>query len=367
MRRTNGCVLASVALWLLAASISPEVRADGSPALQSTEPARTGTGTGRQSRFLHQPDVGPKAIVFVSGDDLWTVPLNGGRATRLTSQAGRESFPRFSPDGTKVAFSSDQAGNPDVYVVASTGGTPTRLSYHLSDERVEGWSPDGALILFSSDRASDHFLPRLHTLAAGGGQPAVFPMQKGFRGALSPDGKRLAYTPIRDAFLTWKRYRGGETPPIWIVNLTDYSYVEVPHQNATDTAPVWMGGTIYFLSDRNDVMGLFAYDEATGRVTELFRNGQTDIDSLAGGHGRLAFSSGGYVYLYETQSRRVRRVPIVVDDERDETAPKLKSVSDEIRSVTLSPDGEQVAIEAHGELLTLPAAARLATSPALRA
>lgn len=348
MRRESGSLWTAALLAL--AGLSQGAEGHG-PASQDPQ-ARTAVG----SRFLHQPDVGPSAIVFVSGDDLWTAPLAGGRACRLTSQAGRETYPRFSPDGAQIAFSGEKDGNADVYVVAAGGGTPTRLTYNPSDERVEGWSPDGRSIIFSSDRESEQFLPRLHTIPASGGHPSAFPMHKGFRASFSPDGKRLAYTPIRDAFLTWKRNRGGQTTPIWLVDLADYSHTEIPHQNASDSSPVWMGDTVYFLSDRNHVMSLFAYEVATRQVTELFRNGGTDIDSLAGAHGRLVFASSGYVHLYDIQARKAQRVPIVVTDDHEETAPKMKNVSEEIRSVMLSPDGSQVAIEAHGELLTMPSA-----------
>jgi tricorn protease len=319
-------------------------------------PGAEGRAGASGSRFLHQPDVGRATIVFVSGDDLWTVPLAGGRAKRLTSEAGRESAPRFSPDGTQIAFSGEKDGNMDIYVVAAEGGRPTRLTFHPSSERVEGWSPDGRSIVFSSERGSAHFLPRLHTIPAAGGHPSTFTMHKGFRASYSPDGKRLAYTPIRDAFLTWKRNRGGQTTPIWIVDLADYSHTEIPHRNASDTSPVWLGGAVYFLSDRNDVMSLFAYDVGTRQVTELFRNGATDIDSLAGAHGRLVLSSGGYVHLYDIAARKARQVPITVEDDREETAPGMKNVSEEIRAVILSPDGSQAAIEAHGEVLTMPTA-----------
>jgi tricorn protease len=341
----------TAALVLALAGLSHE--AEGRAPAGADTAARTAA---KGSRFLHEPDVGRSAIVFVSGGDLWTAPLAGGRATRLTSEAGRETSPRFSPDGSRIAFSGEKDGNVDVYVVAAAGGRPTRLTFHPANERVEGWSPDGRSIVFSSDRGSEHFLPRLHTVPASGGHPSTFTMHKGFRASYSPDGKRLAYTPIRDAFITWKRNRGGQTTPIWIVDLADYSHTEIPHQNASDTSPVWMGGTVYFLSDRNDVMSLFAYDVSTRQVTELFQNGGTDIDSLAGARGRLVLSSGGHVYLYDVAKRKAHQVSIVVADDREETAPGMKNVSEEIRSVVLSPDGSQVAIEAHGEVLTMSSA-----------
>ena len=190
----------------------------------------------------------------------------------------------------------------------------------------------------------------LFTLAASGGHPEPFPMHKAFRGSLSPDGKTLAYTPIRDAFRTWKRYRGGQTSPIWLVDLGDYSHVEIPHENASDTSPLWMGNDVYFLSDRSEVMSIFRYDAASAKVAEVHRNGDADIDSLAGRDGKLLYASAGYLFLLDVGSGESRRLPIVVPEEGSERAARSKNVSEEILSMALSPDGSLVAIEAHGEI-----------------
>ena len=246
-----------------------------------------------EPRFLHEPDVSTESIVFVYGSDLWIVPLEGGRAKRLTSLAGRESHPRVAPDGATVAFSAEPEGQADLYLIGVTGGEPRRLTYHPSRDLVQGWSPDGRRVLFSSDRASDHFRPRLMTIDGSGGHPEAFPMHKAFRGAFSPDGRRLAFTPVRDAFRTWKRYRGGEAAKIWLVDLQDYSHLKIPRDDSNDTAPVWLGDSVYFLSDRSGVMSVLRYDVDTGAVEAVVDNDLTDIDSLAGSHGRLVYSSGG--------------------------------------------------------------------------
>ncbi len=307
----------------------------------------------QESRFLHQPDVGPESVVFVHGGDLWTAPLSGGAATRLTSQPGKKSFPRFSPDGSRIAFSSESGGNVDIYVASAEGGPPARITYHPSTDHVRGWSPDGRKVLFSSDRSSELFRPMLFTIDAGGGHPEPFAMHKAYWGSFSPDGKSLAYTPMRDAFQTWKRYRGGRTTPIWLVDLSDYSHVEIPHENASDTSPVWMDGAVYFLSDRSGVMSIHRYDERMKEVSEIQSQGATDIDSLSGGHGRLVYSSGGYLYLYDVGKKETRRVEIAVSDE-GEIAARARNVSRQIASATLSPDGTRAAIEVRGEILVVP-------------
>ena len=306
-----------------------------------------------ETRFFHEPAACGGQIVFVHANDLWTVPLGGGTATRVLPTAAKRSNPACSPDGRSIAFSEESEGNIDVYVVATEGGAPRRLTWHPAIDRVQGWWPDSSQILFTSDSASDHFLPRLMSVPVGGGHPQVLAMQKGFHGTMSPDGRHVAYTPIRDAFMFWKRYRGGQTTPIWLVDMNTYSHVEIPHQNASDTYPVWLGNSIYFLSDRHDVMSVFRYDVTQKSVEPVVRNGDLDIDSLSGHRDHLAYASAGYIYDYDVTAKRARRVDISIRHESGETSDGHQKVAALIRKVALSPNGRQAAIEARGELLVV--------------
>jgi tricorn protease len=317
---------------------------------------------GGETRFFHDPTICGDHIVMVHGGDLWSVPLAGGAARPVVARPGARSNPACAPDARSVAFSEESGGNIDVYVVATRGGEPRRLTWHPSEDRVLGWSPDGSRILFTSDAQSEHFRPRLMAVAARGGHPELFPMQKAFHGTFSPDARRVAYTPIRDAFTLWKRYRGGQTTPIWLVDLQTYEHVEIPHQNASDTYPVWLGDSIYFLSDRKDVMSVFRYDVRRATVEPVVDNGDTDIDSLSGGPGRLVFASAGYIYVYELTTKRSRRVDIRVDHGAADTAAGQKTVSELVRSVALAPDGRRAAVEARGELFVVEALAHTAVN-----
>src|SRR5438477_4166394 len=93
------------------------------------------------ARMFRYPAVSKAQIAFVYAGDILIVPKTGGTATRLSSPPGEELFPRFSPDGSKIAYSANYDGNLDVYVVAATGGEPTRLTYHPMGDRVIGWHP----------------------------------------------------------------------------------------------------------------------------------------------------------------------------------------------------------------------------------
>jgi tricorn protease len=160
--------------------------------------------------MFRYPDVSQKEIAFVYAGDIWVVPKSGGTAIRLSSPRGEETFPRFSPDGSLIAFSGNYDGNTDIYVVPTSGGLPRRVTYHGAPDRVLGWYPDGKSLLFATSRSSqkDRF-NQLYRISAEGGLPEKLPVPYGEFGAISPDGQTLAYIPISVDFRTWKRYRGG--------------------------------------------------------------------------------------------------------------------------------------------------------------
>lgn len=169
--------------------------------------------------LLRQPTVSADHVAFVYAGDIWLVARDGGDATRLTVHPGIESEPVFSPDGAWIAFTGNYDGNVDVYVISVKGGSPRRLTFHPDNDRVRGWSPDGERILFISDRDNPIGYGRLYTVSREGSFPQPLPIPMAYRGVYSPDESRIAYTLIHDAFYTWRRYRGGQTTPIWVFNL----------------------------------------------------------------------------------------------------------------------------------------------------
>lgn len=124
------------------------------------------------TRFLRQPDVSATHIVFVHANDLWTVGRDGGHATRLTSSAGAETDPAFSPDGEWIAFSGQYEGNVDVYRMPAAGGQPERLTWHPGADVVQGWTPEGAILFESTRDGAPTRRSRFFTVPPSGGLPA---------------------------------------------------------------------------------------------------------------------------------------------------------------------------------------------------
>jgi tricorn protease len=167
-----------------------------------------------ETLLLQDPTVSATDVVFVHAQDLWVVPRAGGEARRLTSHPGVEAQPALSPDGTLVAFSGQYEGNVDVYVIPVAGGLPRRLTWHPGIDRVQGWHPDGTRVLFSSARESGRPAERLYLVGLSGTMPEALPIPSVGQASMGAGAGKIAYTPVPDAFRTWKRYRGGRTTPV---------------------------------------------------------------------------------------------------------------------------------------------------------
>ncbi|MGH7552216.1 MAG: S41 family peptidase [Longimicrobiales bacterium] len=307
------------------------------------------------TRLLHDPDISADRIVFVYAGDIWTAPVAGGDAARLTNHPGDESSPKFSPDGRWIAFSAEYDGNVDVFVVPAAGGEPRRLTFHPGGDQVLGWTPDGTKVLFRSSRLAFSRFSQFFTVSTEGGLEDLLPIPEGSLGSFSPDGRRIAYTPIANAFGVWKRYRGGRTTPIWLLDLRTHDHVEVPHENASDTWPVWLGDNVFFLSDRDGPMNLFAYDTRSRQVREVASHGTNDIKYLSGGAGKLVYEAEGYIHVADAKGGPSKQVPIRIASDYLVVRPRFKDVTGEIRAFDISPTGQRALFEAHGDILTAPA------------
>ncbi len=205
------------------------------------------------ARMFQYPDVSQTHISFTYGGDVWIVAKEGGTAFKLTSAKGTELLARFSPDGKQIAFSGNYNGNVDVYVMPSLGGLPTRITHHGMSDRLVDWYPDGNSLLFASSRESGkQRFNQFYKVSKTGGLPEKLPIPYAEFGVISPDGKRVAYTPRTRAFRTWKRYLGGMAADIYVFDLEKNTAENITNNIANDEFPMWSGNKIYFLSDRGD-------------------------------------------------------------------------------------------------------------------
>ncbi len=318
--------------------------------------ASTGFAESDPPLLLQTPSLSQTQIAFSFAGDIWTVSRSGGDARLLAASGGRSSGPMFSPDGTKVAFTGIQDGNTDVYVVDAAGGEPVRLTYHPAPDRVVGWTPDGSRIVFASNRATTRDLPQLYTVGLGGGLPQELPLPSGAQASFSPDGTHLAYVPFNQWEPEWKFYRGGQTTPIWIADLSDSSVIKVPREGSNDRDPMWVGDTVYFVSDRDGPFTLYAYDTKAAKVRKLLDNNGFDIKSASAGPGAIVYSQFGSLHLYDLSSGKSEAVRVRIASDLPQLKPRFEKVKPEqIQSAAISPSGKRALFEARGEILSVPA------------
>ena len=304
--------------------------------------------------LAHAPTLSRTQIVFAYGGYLWSVPREGGEARQLTT-GGHEGLPIFSPDGNWIAFTGQYDGNVDVFVMPADGGEPRRLTWHPGLDVAEGWTPDGKKVLFRSGREVYADFDRLYTVSVEGGWPEALPMWRGEDAWFSPDGTRIAYVPNLKWQTSWKRYRGGQTTPINIVKLSDLALERIPRENSNDSHPVWFGDTVYFLSDRNGAVTLFAYDTKTKVVKQVIENKGLDLKSVSAGPDALVYEQFGGIYLFEPKSGKSTKVPIQISGDLPATRAHYEKVGEKIQNAGISPAGARAVFEARGEILSVPA------------
>ena len=308
-----------------------------------------------ESRLLaHSPTLSKTQVVFAYGGYLWSVPREGGDARQLTT-GGHEGAPVFSPDGKWIAFTGQYDGNIDVFVIPAEGGEPKRLTWHPGADIADGWTPDGKKVLFHSNRESYADFDRVYTVPVEGGPAEVLPMWRGEAAWFSPDGGSIAYVPNEIWQTSWKRYRGGQSTPIYIVRLSDLALEKVPREDSNDKHPVWFGDTVYFLSDRSGPVTLFAYERKTRTVKQVIDNKGLDFKSLSAGPDALVYEQFGGIYIFNPSSGKSAKVDVRIAGDLPSTRPHYEKVADRIENAGISPSGARAVFEARGEIFTVPA------------
>ncbi|HUG55381.1 MAG TPA: PDZ domain-containing protein [Vicinamibacteria bacterium] len=324
--------------------------------------AQSGPPEGRLLRF---PDIHRDFVVFVYGGDLWRAPSSGGPAHRLTSHVGLELFPKVSPDGRWIAFSAEYTGTRQVYVMPSWGGEPRQLTFYNDvgpmpprggwDNWVLGWTPEGKVLVRMNRVPWSNRMGRYFVVDPAGGLETPLELPEGGSASLSADGRKIAYTPVDREFRTWKRTRGGRAQDVWTYDFEANRSARLTDHPGTDNFPMWAGNTVYFTSDRDRTLNIYAYDLTSKAVRRVTSFTEYDVLWPSLGPDDIVFENGGYLYRLPLSTERPERIPITLAAAIDTTAPQFKDVKGNVGRVDLSPSASRVVLEARGEVFTVPA------------
>ncbi len=322
----------------------------------------------KEGRLLRFPDVHLDKVAFVYAGDIYTAPRSGGQAVRLTSHEGLELFPKFSPDGSIIAFTGQYDGDWAVYVMPVGGGQPKRLTWHpgiqQSSERfgpenlVMGWNAEGTHVLYRSRKgATDVWDGRTYLVSLEGGLPEPLPMKQAGFTSLSPDGQWVAYCPIFRDFRTWKRYKGGMAQDVWVFDMQALTSEKITDWEGSDNMPMWYLDKIYFNSDRTRPSGrlnLHRYDTKSKETVPVTDFVEYDVRWPSLGPDGIAFEMGGFVYVMDLPSERIHKVEIDLITDRHTVRPEIRDVDDDISEYEVAPNGKRVVFAARGDLFTVP-------------
>jgi len=312
-----------------------------------------------ETRLLRQPAVSKDRLAFVYAGDIWVSDRDGQHPTRITTHPATEFAPHFSPDGNWIAFSAAYDNNIDVYVVSANGGQPRRLTWHPAADLVTGWSPDGKRVLFASDReVSNSRSGQLFEVPLDGGYERKIMKAVAVEAAWSSDGKRLAYRPYSLAYFGisgWRQHRGGDTPPLWIIDPVSGALEKIPHVNASDKNPMWIGADVAFISDRNDgAANLFLYDSHTHAVRQLTHETQWDVRNAGAYDHTIVYEAGGQLKSLDLNSGQIQPIAVHLALQAIQARPQWKDAIRHITAATLSTTGKRVLITARGDVFSVP-------------
>lgn len=312
--------------------------------------------------YYRQPAVSNDTIVFVAEGDLWKVPLTGGVAQRLTSHVGEELTPAISPDGRSVAYSGRFEGSAEIYTMPLNGGVPTQLTFDGgSQAKVAGYTPSGE-ILYSTSRYAGFPRQQLTALNATTGARSPIPLAEAAEGCYL--NNTLVFARQSQISDNVKRYKGGGAQQIWaFTHPNSANGSEAQHltkgTETTNRQPMCAQGRAYFLSDRDGVMNVWSMTAAGLDLRQHTKFKDFDIRAAAVGSGananHIALQLAGEIWLLTLADNTVKKIPISLQSDFMQLRPRwLKNPMDYLTDIALSPNGDKVALNARGQLFSIP-------------
>ena len=326
-----------------------------------------------ESKLLRHPSYHNGKVTFSYLGDIWVANEDGSNVQRLTVHRARDVYPRFSPDGKWIAFSSNRYGNYDVFVIPSDGGWAKQLTFHSAADLVVNWSPDSKRILFQSSRGLMYpGIPNLYEVSINGGLEHPVPTDWGYWGGYSPDGEKLVFN--RHPMVWWRQhYRGSYAADLWVMDIKAKKYTHLADGDYKGNYfwPMYAAdGSIYFVSDRlpdesHVKPGSREVLKSSNNIWKIPAGGGKAVQVTHHESGRLFFpsiSSDGKTIVYEQDfgiwkldTKTGKSTPIklnIVSDDKENDIETI-TVRNETEGYDLSPSSKRAAVSAHGEIFSI--------------
>ena len=310
-----------------------------------------------EAKLVRYPHYHAGQIAFTYLGDIWTADEQGKNIRRVTVHRARDVYPRFSPDGKWLAFSSDRNGNLDVYIIPVGGGAAKPLTTHSAGDTVLAWSPDSQRVLFASNRAED-FGGKLYTVGLDGGMPQNVGADMGVWASYSPDGSKLALNRHGQAY--WRKYyRGSNQTDVTVMDIAQKKFTKLTDFNGLDSWPMWgSDGFIYFVSDREGggLTNVWRVSDKGGSAEAVttFKSGDVRWPSISADGKVIVFEHDFTIWKLDVPTRKATPIRLDIAAETQENTEEVRTFNSEADDYSLEPAGRRIAISVYGEIFTAP-------------
>jgi tricorn protease len=311
----------------------------------------------REAKLVRYPHYHQGRIAFTYLGDIWTADESGQNIKRLTVHKARDAYPRFSPDGKWIAFSSDRNGNLDVFIIPSEGGRAKQLTFHAADDTVQGWTPDSRAVLFATQRGED-FMGKLYLVNIDDAKERNAGADMGVYATFSPDGRKLAINRKSQAY--WRKYyRGSYQSDVTVMEIAAKKFTDLTDFDGMDSWPMWStDGHIYFVSDRegNGLTNIWRVPERGGKAERVtsFKSGDVRWPAMSADGKVIVFEHDFGIWKLELATRRVTPIKLEIAAETQENLTEVREFNSQVDDYHLAPSGRRIVFSIHGEIFTAP-------------
>jgi tricorn protease len=309
-----------------------------------------------EGRFFTYPTIHNDKIVFTYESDLWIVGAAGGVASRLTTFPGTESFAKLSPDGKWIAFTATYDGAQAAYLMPVGGGAPVRLTYNPGGAQVVAWTPDGTEVVFRS--MFENVVgrdPNLYSVKVKGGAPERLPLERGVLVSFIPDQHKFLYCRRGNEEYYWKRYKGGQYQDIWLYDAVAKTYTPVTDYVGKNSYPMWIGGQMYFVSDRTGgIANVYTQKLGTKDAVQVTKYADVDVMFPNTDGKSIVYVQDGWLHVFDAPSAKDTKIAVTVPSDRWALRDRVINPRDYIHTAHLADDGQTVVLEARGDIYRVP-------------
>ena len=305
--------------------------------------------------YYRYPDVHENTVIFAAEGDLWTVPLSGGMARRLSTHLEEESYPKISPDGTTVLYSANYEGPTEIYTIPITGGLPIRWTYESDVSIANSWTPDGEIVYNTQAYST---LPDLQLLTINikSMQKGRIPLSQASEASFDKDGKTVYFVRPSYHRNVTKRYKGGTARQIWKFSDGSPEAIKLTRDYAGESHhPMWFKKRIYFISDRDGIMNIWSITEEGDDLMQHTYHTGFDVRYAGISKGNIVYQLGADIWHYNIEANTTVKINILLNSDLDQLREKwVEKPSKYISSVKPDNKGDRIVISARGRVSVVP-------------